>query len=43
MVLSLGDGLRPGCLADATDRGQVEELILLGELTRGPGSEASRS
>jgi len=34
MVLSLGDGLRPGCLADATDRGQVEELILLGELTR---------
>jgi phosphomethylpyrimidine synthase len=34
MVLSLGDGLRPGCLADATDRGQVQELILLGELTR---------
>jgi len=34
MVLSLGDGLRPGCLADATDRGQVEELILLGELTK---------
>jgi phosphomethylpyrimidine synthase len=33
MVLSLGDGLRPGCLADATDRGQVQELILLGELT----------
>lgn len=32
MVLSLGDGLRPGCLADATDRGQVQELILLGEL-----------
>lgn len=34
MVLSLGDGLRPGCLADATDRGQVQELILLGELTK---------
>jgi len=34
MVLSLGDGLRPGCLADATDRGQIQELILLGELCR---------
>jgi phosphomethylpyrimidine synthase len=34
LVLSLGDGLRPGCLADATDRGQVEETILLGELTK---------
>jgi len=34
MVLSLGDGLRPGCIADATDRGQVQELIILGELTR---------
>jgi phosphomethylpyrimidine synthase len=33
MTLSLGDGLRPGCLADATDRGQVQETILLGELT----------
>ncbi len=33
MTLSLGDGLRPGCLADATDRGQVQELIILGELT----------
>ena len=31
-VLSLGDGLRPGCLADATDRAQVSELIVLGEL-----------
>ena len=31
-ALSLGDGLRPGCLADATDRAQVEELITLGEL-----------
>lgn len=34
MVLSLGDGLRPGCLADATDRGQIQELIFLGELTK---------
>jgi len=33
VTLSLGDGLRPGCLADATDRGQVSELVLLGELT----------
>ena len=32
LVLSLGDGLRPGCLADATDRAQVQELIILGEL-----------
>ncbi len=31
-TLSLGDGLRPGCLADATDRAQVEELVTLGEL-----------
>jgi phosphomethylpyrimidine synthase len=31
-ALSLGDGLRPGCLADATDRAQVQELIILGEL-----------
>ena len=33
VTLSLGDGLRPGCLADATDRPQVQETILLGELT----------
>ncbi|BBO81891.1 phosphomethylpyrimidine synthase [Desulfosarcina ovata subsp. sediminis] len=31
--LSLGDGCRPGCLNDATDACQVEELITLGELT----------
>jgi len=31
-ALSLGDGLRPGSLADATDRAQVQELITLGEL-----------
>lgn len=34
VTLSLGDGLRPGCIADATDRGQLQELILLGELTQ---------
>jgi phosphomethylpyrimidine synthase len=33
VTLSLGDGLRPGCLIDATDRPQVEETIVLGELT----------
>jgi len=33
VTLSLGDGLRPGCLTDATDRPQVEETIVLGELT----------
>ena len=32
LTLSLGDGMRPGCLADATDRAQIEELIILGEL-----------
>ena len=32
VTLSLGDGMRPGCLADATDRAQVVELITLGEL-----------
>lgn len=31
MTLSLGDGLRPGCLEDATDRSQLEELLTLGE------------
>ena len=34
VTLSLGDGIRPGCLHDATDRGQVQELIHLGELTQ---------
>jgi phosphomethylpyrimidine synthase len=34
VVLSLGDGLRPGSLADATDRAQIEELVILGELTQ---------
>ncbi len=31
---SLGDGLRPGCIADANDRAQFAELETLGELTR---------
>jgi phosphomethylpyrimidine synthase len=34
VTLSLGDGLRPGCLADATDRGQIQELVILGELAK---------
>ena len=34
ITLSLGDGLRPGSLPDATDRAQIEELILLGELAK---------
>lgn len=32
VTISLGDGLRPGCLADATDRAQIAELMTLGEL-----------
>ncbi|MCX5713636.1 MAG: phosphomethylpyrimidine synthase ThiC [Candidatus Omnitrophica bacterium] len=32
VVLSLGDGLRPGSILDATDKGQLAELSLLGEL-----------
>lgn len=32
LALSLGDGARPGCLADATDRTQLQELSTLGEL-----------
>ncbi len=34
VTLSLGDGLRPGCLKDATDAPQIQELIILGELTK---------
>lgn len=34
VTLSLGDSLRPGSVVDATDRGQIEELIVLGELAR---------
>ncbi|NCB32138.1 MAG: AAA family ATPase, partial [Clostridia bacterium] len=34
VTLSLGDGLRPGCLADASDEAQFAELETLGELVR---------
>ncbi len=34
VTYSLGDGLRPGCIDDAGDRGQIEELISLGELQK---------
>lgn len=34
VTLSLGDGLRPGSIIDATDRPQIEELLTLGELVR---------
>ncbi|MBI5148591.1 phosphomethylpyrimidine synthase ThiC, partial [Candidatus Pacearchaeota archaeon] len=33
VTLSLGDGLRPGCIEDATDKAQIYELRILGELT----------
>jgi len=33
-ALSLGDGFRPGCVADATDRAQIQELIIIGELAQ---------
>lgn len=33
-ALSLGDGFRPGCVADATDRAQIQELIVIGELAQ---------
>ncbi len=34
VTISLGDALRPGCLADSTDAGQIAELIELGNLTK---------
>jgi phosphomethylpyrimidine synthase len=34
VTLSLGDGFRPGAIADATDRPQIDELIILGELAK---------
>lgn len=34
VTLSLGDACRPGCVADAGDIAQIEELVVLGELTR---------
>ena len=33
VTLSLGDGLRPGCLKDATDKAQLSELKVIGDLT----------
>lgn len=34
VTISLGDALRPGCIADSTDAGQISELIELGDLTK---------
>ena len=34
VTISLGDALRPGCIADSTDAGQISELIELGNLTK---------
>jgi phosphomethylpyrimidine synthase len=34
ITLSVGDGLRPGCLADATDRAQIHELTIMGRLAK---------
>jgi phosphomethylpyrimidine synthase len=34
VTISLGDALRPGCIADSTDAGQITELIELGALTK---------
>ncbi len=34
VAFSLGDGLRPGCIADANDEAQMAELKTLGELTK---------
>lgn len=34
VTISLGDACRPGCLADASDVCQIEELVRLGELTK---------
>ena len=34
MTISLGDGMRPGALADASDRAQIQELVILGELAQ---------
>ena len=37
MTISLGDACQPGCLADAADVCQIEELVRLGELTKRAG------
>jgi len=40
---SLGDGLRPGCIADSNDAAQFGELRTLGELTKLPGNMTFKS
>ena len=40
---SLGDGLRPGCIADASDEAQFAELKLSANSPRKPGSTTCRS
>lgn len=34
ITISLGDAMRPGCIADGTDASQIHELMILGELTK---------
>lgn len=34
ITISLGDGMRPGALCDGTDRPQIQELVILGELAK---------
>ena len=34
VTISLGDACRPGCIEDASDISQIEELVTLGELTK---------
>ncbi len=34
ITLSLGDGMRPGSIADAGDQAQIQELVILGDLTQ---------
>ena len=41
IAFSLGDGLRPGCIADANDEAQFGELKTLGELTKSMGTRCS--
>lgn len=42
VTISLGDACRPGCLADASDVCQIEELVRLGELTKEHGQKMFR-
>jgi len=39
VTISIGDGMRPGAVLDSTDRGQVEELLTLGELGQRAGDK----